>query len=100
RVTGGRATSVGTSGMAATAYHDVDGVLLTGYSHTLSVPDVLGVIGTYYQAVQDPVFASRGYDSGYLVTRPGTRASDFFGPDNYDPAVVALDEATKETFSL
>ncbi|WP_329412373.1 alpha/beta fold hydrolase [Nocardia vinacea] len=99
-VTGGHSLSSGTSVMEATTYHDVDGVLLTGYSHTLSVPDVLGVIGTYYQAVQDPVFASRGYDSGYLVTRPGTRASDFFGPDNYDPQVLAIDEATKETFSL
>ncbi|MGY4100578.1 alpha/beta hydrolase [Nocardia sp. R16R-3T] len=99
-VTGGHSLSSGTSVMEATTYHDVDGVLLTGYSHTLSVPDVLGVIGTYYQALQDPVFASRGYDSGYLVTRPGTRAGDFFGPDNVDPQVLALDEATKETFSL
>ncbi len=99
-VTGGHSLSSGTSVMEATTYHDVDGVLLTGYSHTLSVPDVLGVIGTYHQAVQDPVFGSRGYDSGYLVTRPGTRADDFFGPDNVDPQVVAIDEATKETFSL
>ncbi|WP_433591302.1 alpha/beta hydrolase [Nocardia sp. CA-145437] len=98
-VTAGHSLSSGTSVMEATGYHDVDGVLLTGYSHTLSVPDVLGVISTYQRAVDDPGFAGRGYDPGYLVTRPGTRAADFYGLDP-DPRVVALDEATKETFSL
>ena len=99
-VTGGHSLSSGTSVMEATNYHDVDGVLLTGYSHNLNVPEVLGVISTYYQAVADPQFAGRGYDSGYLVTRPGARLQDFFGPDNVDPQVLAIDEATKETFSL
>ncbi|MFD6157644.1 alpha/beta hydrolase [Nocardia sp. NPDC060256] len=99
-ITGGHSLSSGTSVMEATKYHDVDGVLLTGYSHTLYVPGVLGVIGTYYPAVQDPAFAGRGYDPGYLVSRPGARRADFYGPDNFDPQVVAADEATKETFSL
>ncbi|MGV9662957.1 hypothetical protein [Nocardia niigatensis] len=63
------------------------------------MPDVLGVISTYHQAVDDPEFARRGYDSGYLVTRPGARAADFYGT-NPDPEVVALDEANKEIFSL
>ncbi|MEC3952651.1 alpha/beta fold hydrolase [Nocardia sp. CDC153] len=98
-VTAGHSLTSGTAIMEATSYHDVDGILLTGYSHTLSVPDVLGVISTYYQAVNDPGFAGRGYDPGYLVTRPGTRAADFYGIDP-DPQVVALDEANKETFSL
>ncbi|MFE3224096.1 alpha/beta hydrolase [Nocardia sp. NPDC059228] len=98
-VTAGHSLTSGTSVMEATSYHDVDGVLLTGYSHTLSVPDVLGVISTYYQAVDDPEFAGRGYDPGYLVTRPGTRAADFYGVAP-DPRVVAIDEAGKETFSL
>ncbi|MEC3916205.1 alpha/beta hydrolase [Nocardia sp. CDC160] len=98
-VTAGHSLTSGTAIMEATSYHDVDGILLTGYSHTLSVPDVLGVISTYYQAVNDPEFAGRGYDPGYLVTRPGTRAADFYGIDP-DPQVVALDEANKETFSL
>ncbi|MFE3192655.1 alpha/beta hydrolase [Nocardia sp. NPDC059240] len=98
-VTAGHSLTSGTSVMEATDHHDVDGVLLTGYSHALSVPDVLGVIATYYPAVDDPEFAGRGYDSSYLVSRPGSRAADFYGIDP-DPQVVALDEATKETFSL
>ncbi|MBL1074679.1 alpha/beta hydrolase [Nocardia sp. 2] len=99
-VTGGHSLTSGTTVIEATTYHDVDAVLLTGYSHTLSVPDVLGVISTYHQAVEDPLFRGRGFDSGYLVTRPGTREADFHGPGNVDPQVLAMDEATKETFSL
>ncbi|UFS93059.1 alpha/beta hydrolase [Nocardia huaxiensis] len=99
-VTAGHSLTSGTSVIEATTHHDVDGVLLTGYSHTLSIPDVLGVISTYHPAVEDPLFRDRGYDSGYLVTRPGARESDFHGPGNVDPQVLAVDEATKETFSL
>ncbi|WP_239476425.1 alpha/beta hydrolase [Nocardia arizonensis] len=99
-VTAGHSLSSGTSVMEATAYRDVDGVLLTGYSHALNIPEVLGVISTYYPAADDPVFASRGLDSGYLVTRPGTRAHNFYGDGNVDPQVLARDESTKETFSL
>ncbi|GAB0107886.1 alpha/beta hydrolase [Nocardia sp. JMUB6875] len=98
-VTAGHSLTSSTSMMEQIGYHDVDGVILTGYSHTLSVPDVLGVIGTYHSAVDEPEFAGRGLDSGYLVARPGTRAANFYGL-NPDPQVVALDEATKETFSL
>ncbi|GAB3208234.1 hypothetical protein GCM10027262_24460 [Nocardia tengchongensis] len=98
-VTVGHSLTSSTSIMEAIGHHDVDGVLLTGYSHMLSVPDVLGVISSYYPAADDPGFAGRGYDSTYLVTRPGARAADFYGL-NPDPRVVALDEATKETFSL
>ncbi|MEV6769340.1 alpha/beta fold hydrolase [Nocardia sp. NPDC051030] len=99
-VTAGHSLTSSTSIMEATSYHDVDGVLLTGYSHTLSIPDVLGVISTYHQAIDDPVFPGAGYDPGYLVTRPGTREQDFYGSGNFDPQVLAIDEATKETFSL
>ncbi|WP_245663338.1 alpha/beta fold hydrolase [Nocardia inohanensis] len=99
-VIAGHSLTSSTSVQEATTYHDVDGVLLTGYSHALSIADVLGVISTYHQAVEDPVFAGRGLDAGYLTTRPGTREQDFFGTGNFDPQVVALDEATKETFSL
>lgn len=99
-VTAGHSLSSGTSVMEATAYRDVDGVLLTGYSHALNIPEVLGVIGTYHPAAEDPVFAGRDLDSGYLVTRPGTREQNFYGAGDVDPGVLALDEATKETFSL
>ncbi|MGW4247391.1 alpha/beta hydrolase [Nocardia sp. NPDC004722] len=98
-VTAGHSLTSSTSMMEALGNHDVDGIILTGYSHTLSVPDVLGVISTYHPAVEEPEFVGRGYDSNYLVARAGTRAANFFGV-GYDPQVVALDEAGKEAFSL
>ncbi|MFE7746809.1 alpha/beta hydrolase [Nocardia sp. NPDC057455] len=98
-ITGGHSLSSGIDVLEATTYQDVDGVLLTGFSHTLNVSEVLGVISTYHQAAGDPHFAGRGYDPGYLTTRPGTRADDFFATETADPEVLAVDETTKEVFS-
>ncbi|UGT63981.1 alpha/beta hydrolase [Nocardia asteroides] len=99
-VTAGHSLSSGIAVLEAVRHHDVDGVLLTGYSHTLEVSQVMGVISSYHPAAGDPVFAGRSYDDGYLTTRPGTRAAAFYGPDTTDPAVLAEDERTKEVFSL
>ncbi|MGF6888721.1 pimeloyl-ACP methyl ester carboxylesterase [Nocardia sp. GAS34] len=99
-VTVGHSLTSGTSVMESTAYHDADGLLLTGYSHAVNVPETLSVIATYHSATSDPEFAGRGLDPGYLTTRPGTRVHDFFDPGDIDPAVLALDEKDKEVFSL
>ncbi|MEU7137924.1 alpha/beta fold hydrolase [Nocardia sp. NPDC046473] len=99
-ITGGHSLSSGVAVIEASTNHDVDGVLLTGFSHSLDLLGTTGVVATYYPAAEDPHFAGQGYDPGYLTTRPGTRAADFYGAGDYDPAVLATDEATKEVFSL
>lgn len=99
-ITVGHSLTSGTSVMEASAHHDVDGVVLTGYSHSLNIGETLGVISTYHRATEEPEFAGRGYDSEYLVSRPGARLHDFYAPGNVDPEVLALDEKTKEAFSL
>lgn len=99
-ITVGHSLTAGTSIMEATEYHDVDGLLLTGYSHAVNVPETLSVIATYHSSSEDPEFAGRGLDPGYLTTRPGTRVHDFYDPGDVDPAVLAQDEKTKEVFSL
>ncbi|MBO0852817.1 MAG: alpha/beta hydrolase [Nocardia sp.] len=99
-VTAGHSLTSGTSIMEATGYHDVDGVLLTGYSHAVNVPETLSVVATYHPAVDEPQFAGRGLDQGYLASRPGTRMHDFYDPADVDPGVLAHDEKTKEVFSL
>ena len=53
-----------------------------------------------YPAVDDPKFASSGLDSGYTTTRPGTREALFYDPATANPAVVALDEANKDTSTV
>lgn len=98
-IIGGVSLSSGIDVVEASTYHDVDGVVLTGYSHTLNIPEVLGVMATFHQAVQDPQFVGRGYDPGYLTTQPGTRAHDFFALGDADPQVVAVDEETKDVFA-
>jgi pimeloyl-ACP methyl ester carboxylesterase len=45
----------------------------------------------------DPRFVTAGLDVGYLTTQPDTRGSTFYYLSNVDSAVLAADEATKET---
>ncbi|MFG2186586.1 alpha/beta hydrolase [Nocardia iowensis] len=99
-ITGGHSLSSGIAVIEASTYHDVDGVLLTGFSHSLDIVGTTGIVSTYYPAEQDPKFAGQGYDTGYVTTRPGTRQGNYYGPGAADPEVVAVDEATKEVFSL
>jgi pimeloyl-ACP methyl ester carboxylesterase len=55
------------------------------------------LVGDFYPASDDPKFAGSGLDSGYLTTRPGTREALFYDPITTSPAVLALDEADKDT---
>lgn len=78
-------------------YHDVNAMIITGALHALtpSAPTLVG--NDFYSAVDDPKFAGSGLDPGYLTTRPGTRESLFYDPATADPAVIAVDEANKDT---
>lgn len=77
----------------AATYGDVDGVVLTGVSHT--VTEALNeIFAVLYPANLDPRFP--GVPDGYLTTLPGTR-DVFYYPPSRDPLVLAIDEQTKET---
>jgi pimeloyl-ACP methyl ester carboxylesterase len=79
----------------AATYGDVDGVALTGVSHTIT--PVLGdTLSTLYPANLDPHFAGRNIPDGYLTSQPGLR-NIFYHAPFFDPHVLALDEQTKET---
>jgi alpha-beta hydrolase superfamily lysophospholipase len=78
-------------------YHDVDAVIITGALHQLN-PDLAALAqADVYPAADDPKFADSGLDPGYLTTRPGTREALFYDLATANPAVVALDEAGKDT---
>jgi pimeloyl-ACP methyl ester carboxylesterase len=77
-------------------YHDVDAVIITGALHAIS-PDIGALESDLYPAIDDPAFAGSGLDPGYLTTLPGTRGSLFYDPATSNPAVVATDEANKDT---
>lgn len=81
----------------AATYHDVDGVVLTGFLHSFG--PAIGQFGSIvYPAAEDPAFADRGLPPGYLTTRPGA-LSGFLDPDNADPRIVAGAEQRKTTFA-
>jgi hypothetical protein len=95
-IIGGHSLGSGIAVSEAARFHDVDGVILTGFSHEVDTPGIASVVAGFHPAAADPRFAGKGYDLGYLTTRPGTRRDDFYVAGDVDPAVVATDEATKD----
>ncbi|MCM6774441.1 alpha/beta hydrolase [Nocardia sp. CDC159] len=100
-VVGGVSLSAGTALMAAATdtAKRIDGLLLTGFSHSPSYPDAIAIAADSFRPaalVDSARFA--GYDLGYLTTTPGSRAKAFFAADT-DPAVLAGDEENKDVFS-
>jgi pimeloyl-ACP methyl ester carboxylesterase len=88
----------GIATLEATAFGDIDGVLLTGDTHY----DNPQHAATYaangvQQANLQPRFAS--YDAGYLTTPVGARQWPFYGPGDFSLHVVAVDEANKDVYS-
>lgn len=84
----------------AGTYHDVDAVIITGALHALNPNAATLVNSDFYPAADDPKFADSGLDGGYLTTVPGTREALFYTPATADPAVVATDEANKDTTTV
>lgn len=80
-----------------TTYRDVDAAVFTAAFEELSFTAPLIVLPSTYPAAADPRFAGKGLDPGYLTTLPGTRRALFYDPAPVDPAVIAHDEATKQT---
>lgn len=79
----------------ASTYHDVDAVIASGWLHTpywVGTPEV--ILGTLEPAQLVPNLAQRPV--GYLTTLPDARRM-FYQAADTDPAVLAHDEATKDT---
>ncbi len=79
----------------AATYGDVDGIVLTGVSHTVTAA-LQEIFAVLYPANLDPLFAGRNIPDGYLTTVPGARGVFYFAP-SADPLVIAIDEQTRET---
>jgi pimeloyl-ACP methyl ester carboxylesterase len=99
----GHSSGSGVVTQEAATYHDVDGLIVTGFLHrfgTSPLPGALAVPMALYPAMLDPRFASKGLDPGYLTTRPGERGnSGFYNTAAADPAVIAYDDAHKDVVS-
>jgi pimeloyl-ACP methyl ester carboxylesterase len=82
----------------AATYRDVAGAVITGNTHMNPAFSSI-VQADQYPAIEDPTFAARGLDDGYLTTKPGTRGRLFYNEADADPNVIAADEARKDVFS-
>ena len=71
----------------AATYSDVDALLVTGMAHEVQPAAAIPVAASLVPASLDPT---------YLTTRPGSRQVFWHGPHD-DPAVIAADEASKDT---
>jgi pimeloyl-ACP methyl ester carboxylesterase len=81
--------------LEASTYHDVNALVVSGWLHTPLWLGTAGVIIGSMPAQLDPRFSTSPL--GYLTTVPGSRGSVFHNAADTDPAVIAYDEATKQT---
>lgn len=80
----------------AATYRDVDGVVITGLTHRINLPDAVPVFTTLIPAALDPRTQGRGLDLGYLTTIAGSRHSSFHAPGAAERGALDFDEATKD----
>jgi pimeloyl-ACP methyl ester carboxylesterase len=74
-----------------------DYLVLASFLTATYAPGVTDLGTSLYPATSDPAFSSSGLDSGYLTTRPNTRAGLFYHTGGVDPAMITVDESTKQT---
>ncbi|WP_439663402.1 alpha/beta hydrolase [Lentzea sp. HUAS TT2] len=74
----------------AGTYRDVDGVLVTGFTHKMNYITVVPVLANMIPA---------GLDAGYLTTAPDTRYNSFHKPGPLIPGSISFDESTKDVFA-
>jgi pimeloyl-ACP methyl ester carboxylesterase len=92
----GHSMGSGIVAVEAATYRDVDGVVLTGFSHSMNLLVLTKIfVEGIRPAALDPVLSRRGSDPGYVTTMPGTRHV-FHDPGLVDADVLAADEATKD----
>ncbi|WP_394613739.1 alpha/beta hydrolase [Lentzea sp. JNUCC 0626] len=74
----------------AGTHQDVDGVLITGFTHKMNYITVVPVLANMIPA---------GLDLGYLTTAPNTRYNSFHKPGPLIPGSINFDESTKTVFA-
>lgn len=79
----------------AATYGGLDGLVVTGMTHSLNFVKFSEALLSFTPAPLDPAFAGSGLDPLYLTTRPGVRGELFHSASDPVPDVVAEDEATK-----
>ncbi|MGW5703667.1 alpha/beta hydrolase [Amycolatopsis japonica] len=81
----------------AATFQDVDGVVITGFTHRIAPLTVVPTVVALSPAALDEKMSKvAGPDPGYLTTMTGTRYTAFHNPGPFDQQVIDVDEATKD----
>jgi pimeloyl-ACP methyl ester carboxylesterase len=84
--------------LEAGTHHDVDALVLTGILHQEDNTHRASVIGNLLApASGDPALASDPRPDGYFTTRPGARSEAFYDSRFVEPALLDIDERSKQT---
>jgi len=86
--------------VAARYRDDIDALVVTGLLHGQSAEQGAALAAQVYPATDDPKFAGSGLDPGYQTFRPGGRARLFYEPTTADPAILRMDEETKDVVAF
>ncbi|MFE6609892.1 alpha/beta hydrolase [Amycolatopsis sp. NPDC057786] len=77
----------------------VDAVIVSGIPRDRPGARSAATESPFHPAELDPKFAGKPWARGYFTTRPGTRAQTFHHPGTYDPAIIPVEEALKDTLA-
>lgn len=89
-IVGGHSIGSAMAMIEAGTHQDVDGVLVTGFTHKMNYITVVPVLANMIPA---------GLDLGYLTTMPDTRYNSFHKPGPLVSGAIAFDETTKDVFA-
>ncbi|MFI5561886.1 alpha/beta hydrolase [Amycolatopsis japonica] len=93
----GHSLGSATTLIEAATFHDVDGVVITGFTHRIAPLTVVPTVAALSPAALDERMSKVvGLDPGYLTTMTGTRYTAFHNPGLFVQQVVDVDEATKD----
>jgi pimeloyl-ACP methyl ester carboxylesterase len=85
----------------ASTYHDVNGLIVSGFGHDLDVTDPNNpFVANTIPASDDPMFAAEPWAPGYFTTAPGSRCTVFSYPGDVFAANCATEEQTKGTLPV
>lgn len=88
------------TGTATDATTAPDYLVLGSFLMTAYIPGQTALGNSLYAAESDPKFASSGFGANYVTTQPGTRGSTMYNTASADPALIAEDEANKQTATI
>jgi pimeloyl-ACP methyl ester carboxylesterase len=83
--------------LESSTWHDVDGVVLSSYSHTVGAGGIAS-FGLVIPAPQDPKFAT--FPADYLSEAPGAREFLFYHLPNIEQRVIDIDERLRQTWTV